>query len=206
MNPWLVFVGPSPGNSPGRPIDWVRERMPTLGEVQVHMREYVDGTGFWNRMRTWIVAAYKDAGIFDDDRAAALGSALLANLVSEHQGDARRISDFKLEQATPEAVALLRKLRPRVIVPMEKRIGPLLVAELQRQGAKVDSGPNRVSVLAKNQIYSHYRSKVWRVSTDFGPVTLAESPQQPSKVNFYEPVVVDSYLGQIMREALGDAG
>lgn len=33
VNPWVVFVGPSPGNRPGQSIDWKKEKMPTLGEA-----------------------------------------------------------------------------------------------------------------------------------------------------------------------------
>ncbi len=202
INPWLVFVGPSPGNSHAKPVDWERERWPALGSVQVHFREHVDSGGFWDRMRAWTAAAYARAGIFPDDATAALGSALLANLVPEKQGDAKKIPAADLEHATPNAVALLLQLRPRVIVPMEKRIGRLLVQEFVNRGASVLNGPTRASVPAKNQTYPNYRPSVWQIETDVGPVTIAESPQHPSKHNFYDAAVVDSYLASVMREAL----
>jgi len=78
INPWLVFVGPSPGSSGSRPIDWDRERMPTIGQAQVHFKEYGDSVGFWSRMREWTTNAFALAGLFPKKSDAALGSVLLA--------------------------------------------------------------------------------------------------------------------------------
>ena len=122
VNPWLVFIGPSPGNSGTKPIDWAKEGMPTIGQIQVHFKEYDDSAGFWPRMREWTANAYALADIFPGDPDAALGSVLLANLVPTNQGDSGKIGKDELENAIPSAVSLLTELRPRVIVPMDKRI------------------------------------------------------------------------------------
>lgn len=89
INPWLVFIGPSPGNSPGAEVNWEIERWPALGEPQMHFAQYRGGAGFWPRMGQWTQNAYGAAGIFSDDPEACLGSVLLANMIPTKQGDAR---------------------------------------------------------------------------------------------------------------------
>jgi hypothetical protein len=50
-NAWLVFVGPSPGNSKAKPINWKTERYPTIGTPHPHFINRVDSTRFWPRLR-----------------------------------------------------------------------------------------------------------------------------------------------------------
>ncbi len=202
INPWLVFIGPSPGNSGARTIDWAREGLPTLGQPQVHFKEYNDSVGFWVRMREWTANAFELAGIFPGEPEAALGSVLLANLVPTNQGDSRKIGRAELESAIPAATLLLTKLRPRVIVPMDKRISQLLVDELKRLGSCIESGPVEHAVPAKSQTYPFYKPRSWRVTTPFGALRIAESPQHPSRRNFYEPRELDRYLGDVLTDAV----
>ncbi|MNB94855.1 hypothetical protein D3C75_420160 [compost metagenome] len=201
INPWLVFVGPSPGNSGSRPIDWARERMPTIGDVQVHFKEYDDSAGFWSRMREWTTNAYTLAGIFPNEPDAALSSVLLANLVPINQGDSGKIDKADIEAAIPDTVTLLAKLCPRVIVPMDKRISHPLLAGFLSLGFQVESGPISRSVPAKSQTYTHYKPSTWKLKAPSGALVIAESPQHPSKRNFYDPQEVDNYLASVLAEA-----
>ena len=201
-NAWLVFLGPSPGNSKAKPIDWDRERWPTLGEPHEHFVSQVDSTGFWPRMRQWTVNAYALAGVFVDDPEAAIGSTLLANVLDTREGDAGKIDDASLVQAMPTTVAQLSVVRPRLIVPMEKRITRLLLDELTREGSRILSGPSKIPVPALNQRYPFYRPAGWEVMAPFGRLTIAESPQHPSKRNFYDPAIVDRYLSDKIQGCL----
>jgi hypothetical protein len=80
-NAWLVFLGPSPGSTPGK---WTyreaetRFRLPSLGKPH----EFLDthDTQFYLALRKWTIDAFRAAGVFDN-REAALGSALLANVL-----------------------------------------------------------------------------------------------------------------------------
>ena len=193
-NAWLAYVGPSPGNSRANEIDWDRERWPTLGEPHEHFVSQDDSTGFWRRLREWTVNAYSLAGVFVDRADAAIGSTLLANLLDTREGDAGKIGDHDLMRAVPAAVALLGRVRPRVIVPMEKRVAQLLVQGFVGAGARIVAGPSKASVPALHQRYPFYRPSTWQLQAPFGPLTIAESPQHPSKRNFYDPTVMDRYL------------
>jgi hypothetical protein len=203
INAWLVFLGPSPGNSKSiRQIDWKTDRFPTLGKPHELFKREVDSTGFWERMRQWTVEAYKLAGIFCDNEEAALGSTLLANVLDTREGDATKITDEALLGAIPKVVTHLESVRPRIIIPMEKRTSRYMLEELRRRGTKIVVGPQETQVLAKNQGFPYYRPKTWHLRTSFGPLVIAESPQHPSKKNFYEPAIVDQYLASIIRMCL----
>lgn len=200
-NAWLVFLGPSPGNSAANPINWEVERLPTLGEPHSHFVSQRDSTGFWPRMREWTAHAFSIAGVFVDDESAAIGSTLLANVLDTKEGDARRIEGAAMELAMPNTVDHLFTVRPRIIVPMEKRISELLIAELKRRVGRV-AGPRVNLVPALNQRYDSYKPKAWTFETSFGPLLVAESPQHPSKRNFYDPREVDRYLANQIQSCL----
>ncbi len=201
INPWLVFVGPSPGNSGGQSVDWDSELWPALGEPQLHFRNHRDHRGFWDRIRVWTESAYRRAGIFEDVDAAH-GSVLLANLIPVREGDSSKIRNADLKAAVPKAVSLLRRLRPRVIVPMTKKIADLLISEYVSQGACVIAGPTSRSVRARTSMYPYYHPSVWRLASAEGAICVAESPQHPSRSSLYYAEDVDEYLAEIMRESL----
>ena len=132
-NAWLVFLGPSPGNSGGNAIDWNRERLPTLGKPHEHFKTQWDSAGFWQRLREWTIQAYSLAGVFPDDEDAALGLTLLANVLDVPAGDSGKITGL-LSGAMPNVLNNLGLVRPRIIVPMHKRVSKLLIAEFRRRG------------------------------------------------------------------------
>ena len=202
VNPWVVFVGPSPGNRPGQPIDWKKEKMPTLGEANTIVKTYEDKNGFWSRMRNWSIAAFELAEVFRGEPEAALGSILIANIIPCNQGNSSKIKDADLSAATPKAVKLISRLRPRLIVPMEKRVSRLLITEFENQGSYIQKGPIKYKMPAKNQRYDYYKPTIWELQTSFGTLCIAESPQHPTKQKFYEPSIVDEYLASIIVRCL----
>ena len=102
----------------------------------------------------------------------------------------------------PNVLNNLELVRPRIIVPMHKRVSKLLIAEFRRRGARITIGPKEMLVPAKNQRFSHYKPKDWHLDTKFGPLLVTEAPQHPSKRNFYDPKVFDSYLADKIRLCL----
>jgi hypothetical protein len=107
-----------------------------------------------------------------------------------------------MKAAIPAAVARMRRLQPRVIVPMTKRITAMLLSELDAAGAKVVSGPKAHRVRAHTSKYAYYRPAVWHLKTTEGPVCIAESPQHPSRSSLYYAEDVDQYLASVMTECL----
>ena len=204
-NAWLVFLGPSPGDSGGRTIDWPKEKYPTLGKPHGLFSTYVDSTGFWRRLREWTIEAYRLADVFQDDKEASFGVTLLANVLDTNVGAARKIKDASLAAAMPRVVDNLELVRPRIIVPMEKRVSRLLIEEFRKRGAVIIAGPSQTLVRAKKQRYQNYKPWSWCLQTDFGQLLVAEAPQHPSKKNFYEPKTIDDYLAQKIKMCLNAA-
>lgn len=203
-NAWLVFVGPSPGHGGStRSINWEKDRFPTLGKSHEHFRTQVDHKrGFWNRLREWTIESYSLSGVFIDDNEAALGSVLLANVLDTSEGESKKISTESLQKAMPRVVTNLELVRPRLIVPMEKRLSKMLIEELSKRGATIIIGPKRTLVKAKNQSYDYYKPESWQLNTKYGPLLVAESPQHPSRKNFYYPELVNEYLAEKIKLCL----
>lgn len=201
VNAWLLYLGPSPGNSPGRPINWQRDQFPTVGAPNEHFRTYEDGSGFWRRLRAWTGAGFRAAEIFDGDSDAALGMAMLGNVVETFAGDAARITTPELERGMPTAARCISLIQPRLIVPMEKRLTPLLLGELKSAGWQL-LGSGTTQVPAKNQRYRYYRPAWYSLHREAQTLLVAESPQHPSKSNFYEPAEMDVYLGAMLRRTI----
>ena len=201
VSAWLLFLGPSPGNSPGGPINWERDQFPTVGAPNEHFQRYEDGSGFWSSLRAWTIAGFELAEIFENDHAAALGMAMCGNVVETFAGDARKIPTPELERGMPAAARCIALVRPRLIVPMEKRLTPLLLSQLTAEGWQT-VGSGATSVPAKSQRYTHYTPAWFDLGRNAERVLVAGSPQHPSRKNFYEPIEMDAYLASMLRKTL----
>ena len=202
LNAWLLFLGPSPGNSAAKPIDWEVEGYPSLGEPHIHFLTQQDSSGFWERMRQWVTNAFTLAGVFENDLDAAIGSSLLGNVLSIRQGDAGKIDKSALEHAISRVVSILARIRPRVVVPIHKTVSKLLIQEIERSGGEIVDGPSPTNVMAVAQRYEYYKPNSWSINMPFGKLLVAESPQHPSKHNFYDSHQVDLYLAEKIRSCL----
>lgn len=201
-NAWLVFVGPSPGNSRSNPINWQTEKYPTIGKPHPHFINRIDSTGFWPRIRQWTTNSFKIAEIFYDE-TSSLSMVLLANVLDTREGDSAKLLTKSLLEKIPSTVDNLSLVRPCVIVPMEKRVSKMLLNEFKNRGYQVKKGPIIHKVRAKNQKrFTYYKPQSWLMATEWGEVLIAESPQHPSKKNFYNPKVVDKYLADRIKEYL----
>jgi len=198
-NAWLIFLGPSPGSSGtgSKP-----RQIPELGIPHNHFKNYKDKARFWDRIRDWTNQAYSSAGIFDNDHDAAYGISMMGNMTSQNVGDSSKISDEQLSNAMPMVFKALEQVKPRIIVTLEKRVSKILVGHLKSRWNDFIDGPNSIAVQAKNQRFSHYKPKNWEFLSPWGPLMIAESPQHPSKHNFYDDKVVDDYLAELMKNCL----
>ena len=191
-NPWLVFLGPSPGNSPGKVQAAGGLRAPTLGTPHPHVEEYVDSNGFWERIREWSHRSFALAGVFDSPRDS-LSSVLVGNILATSAGDSSKLDASELRAGIPPAAKIIRWLHPRLVVTMDKRISKPLVEALVADGMKI-SGSQRLEVPAKNQTYAFYRPHLWDLHGHGLRIRILEAPQHPTKRNFYESAVMDDFL------------
>ncbi|TBV69761.1 hypothetical protein [Pseudoxanthomonas winnipegensis] len=196
-NPWLVFLGPSPGNSPGEANQrW--PGAPTLGAPHPHVEEYVDSNGFWERIRSWTTRSFALADVFTDPDDA-LSSVLVGNVLDTSAGDASKLPKDELRQGLPRAARMIRWLQPRLVVTMHKGMSEDLVAELMALGMREERHEVQ-AVPARKQVYENYRPQFWDLRDDQWGLRIVESPQHPTKRNFYDAHVFDEFLAQHIRE------
>ena len=108
VNAWLVFIGPSPGNSPGRP--WCYDPLPSVGESHPGVSEYVDTRNFWNRIRQFVRQIFSEL-----EPAEAYAATMVRNLHHERSATAPK-GGFMAAGADEVFCVLDRLVRPRLIV------------------------------------------------------------------------------------------
>ena len=199
-NPWLMFLGPSPGNSPGRLSATSGNRPPTLGVPHPHLARYEDSNGFWNRIRDWTHQSFLLAGVFQEP-VDSLSSVLVGNLLATSAGDSKKLELSALIASIPSASRIILSLQPRIVVTMDKRISGPLVKMLTQQGMTLSSS-QRQQVPAKNQSYEYYRPHSWDLADSQIKIRVIESPQHPTKHNFYDAAVMDTFLAAHIRDVL----
>ena len=64
INAWLVFIGPSPGASPGEQ-SWNYDPRPAIGGPHPGVSEYKDKKGFWNGIRDFTRAVFPELSATD---------------------------------------------------------------------------------------------------------------------------------------------
>jgi hypothetical protein len=193
-NPWLVFLGPSPGNSPGKAPAIGGPRAPTLGAPNPHVETYDDSNLFWRRIREWSHRSFELAGVFDELNDS-LSSILVGNVLATNAGDSRKLDISDLRKGVPRAAEIIRWLQPRLVVTMDKRISRPLVEALITEGMTV-AATQRWPVPAKNQRYAFYRPQSWDVHDDKSSIRVLEAPQHPTKRNFYDSSIMDTFLAE----------
>ena len=191
-NPWLVFLGPSPGNSPGKEQASGGRRAPTLGVPHPHVEAYFDSNGFWERIREWSHRSFAIAGVFDEP-VDSLSSILVGNILATSAGDSRKLDASDLRAGIPPAAKIIRWLQPRLVVTMDKRISQPLVEALAVEHMAI-SESHRLEVPARNQTYAFYRPRFWDLIDENSRIRVLEAPQHPTKRNFYDSSVMDDFL------------
>jgi hypothetical protein len=202
-NAWLVFIGPSPGDSPSAsPVNWKRDRLPTLGKPNEHLATYRDGRGFWPRMRAWVGNAFAGAGIFTEP-GDAWAVTMVGNLASSAAGDASTIPADELRRGLRATSAALKLVQPRLVVPLHKRVTELLLPLLSGEGW-IETARDRTDVPALNQRFTLYKPNWFELTRGDERMLVAEAPQHPSRTNFYDPKEMDIYLANLVMRAAVD--
>ena len=112
LNAWLVFIGASPGNSPGD--DWNYDPLPSIGGPHPGLSEYEDRNDFWNSTREYARTILPELRPCD-----AYAATMVRNLVEEQAANAP--DGPHMYAAADQAVEVLDKLvRPSLVISLGK--------------------------------------------------------------------------------------
>ena len=126
LNAWLVFIGASPGNSPGE--DWNYDPLPSIGGPHPGVSEYEDENDYWNRIREYARTILPELRPND-----AYAATMVRNLD---------------EKQTPPILRDGRKMYPaanQVVHAMDKLIRPRLVISLGSTREFTDSAFRKIA-------------------------------------------------------------
>ncbi len=109
INAWLVFIGPSPGASPGSRA-WDYDPKPAFGGPHLGVSEYEDANGFWNGIRKFTRAVFPELSEHD-----GYAQTMLRNL--DTTSSATAPTGRHMSQAAQTVLEVLNAaIRPRLIV------------------------------------------------------------------------------------------
>lgn len=110
LNAWLMFLGPSPGCSPGDA--WGYDPLPSVGGAHPGVADYLDTQGFWNGIRKYARTVFPELRPAD-----AYAATMVRNL--DPQQSATAPTGRHMYLAAVQVVDVLDKLiRPRLIVAL----------------------------------------------------------------------------------------
>jgi hypothetical protein len=187
INPYLVFMGPSPGRAP-LPGDPIPQGMPypapTAGVP--HGMIYYPGRYFDKiRKAAEIIIRSRRPALTEADCHALLGN---VNLSTVNSGQARRVStDPAYGQWIPRLIT--NSLRPRVLVAIGLRgvfskASNLAVFDPDRL-LKIAWGRPEISVPFRSYFRKKLRFQIWHRSSVTGsPITVVSWPNHPSQAPF----------------------
>ena len=189
INPLLVILGASPGNSPRRgDRNFVTREpfgLPTAGKPHPGVF-YPDSTGYWDKVKVLAQILVDHDGTLGDDALALLGTMNLATAASASASDVQIDDSF-----ARWVLATIRDgLRPRVLVLLGLR-GRL--KELSRLFADAFEGfdvrrPHHEYVLERYQT-KRLVFREWELAGHHGsPMLLVDWPQHPSRSPFSDPL------------------
>ena len=108
LNAWVVFLGASPGGSPGGA--WTYDPRPSVGGAHPGVAEYVDGRGFWNGIREYAGAIFHELATWD-----AYAATMVRNLDPVQSATAPK--GRRMHAAAKQVVDELGKvIRPRLVI------------------------------------------------------------------------------------------
>ena len=110
LNAWLVFLGPSPGNSPGG--QWNYDPLPSFGRAHGGVAEYRDRRGFWNGIRDYARTIFPELS-----PANAYAATMVRNLDPEQSATAPTGSHM-YPAAVQVTEILDRLVRPRLVIAL----------------------------------------------------------------------------------------
>ena len=111
LNAWLVFIGASPGISPGG--DWNYDPLPSIRGPHPGVSEYEDENDFWNRIREYARTILPELRPND-----AYAATMVRNL-DENQTPPIPRDGRKMYPAANQVVQVMSKLiRPRLVISL----------------------------------------------------------------------------------------
>ncbi len=110
LNAWLVFVGPSPGNSPGNA--WSYDPLPSTGGAHLGVAEYQDRRGFWNGVREYART------IFPELRPADAYAATMVRNLDPVQSATAPTGGHMYSAAIQVTEILGKLIRPRLVIAL----------------------------------------------------------------------------------------
>lgn len=207
VNPWVIFLGPSPGTSPASGDANYILRVgdpPTAGHPHSAML-YRDSKGFFDRLRVLTIALLRAEcadDLSDFDRLALAG---MMNLDSGASGEARNVA-VKLEFGKWVLELSFRRLRPKYVVGVG--LGGFLRRPdnawlLDAIGGFVGGSfhPDRPArtVPFKGYREKQYAFRLWEAAGHDGePVRFILLPQHPSRA----PMTNTAVWGTAVQEFL----
>lgn len=183
INPFIVVLGPSPGNSPNagdvefakngpQPFDY-----PTLGKPHPHLF-YQDRTRFFVKVRALITGVLSSVYDVPEEKALSLGG--LMNLDTGMNANAANVQ-YRDDFVKWVAGSITQRMRPRILVCIGlsgKRSYVLNLVDPSLDGQKP-------AVEWTFSRYSKLRYRVWRSQRgSMAPLYIVFWPQHPSKPPF----------------------
>jgi len=196
LNAWLVFLGASPGNSPGT-AQWDYDPRPTIGGAHPGLAEYRDTNGYWDAIRKfarWIFPELSPSG--------AYASTMVRNLDPSESATAPQ--GRQMHEAAQVALSdLNHAIRPVMIVALGGVRTYSDQAFARHPGAKLDdSGTLFTASSRKARPWKALRSR-WSDGTPF--LYVSASGIHPSLPHVSEPDTHAFLVRQAERaRALGD--
>ena len=116
LNPWLVFLGASPGSSPKRGDSNYgrRKGVPPTGEIPPAWIQYEDPKGFFKRLRMVATTLMQGDGLAPDEAAGLVG---MMNMDTEAQGDVRNVM-IRPAFARWSLDVIFNRLRPKYVIAL----------------------------------------------------------------------------------------
>lgn len=111
LNAWLVFLGSSPGNSPGDP--WNYDPLPSIGVAHGGVAEYVDKKGYWNRIRKYACTIFPELS-----PSNAYAATMVRNLVPDQSATAPKVDSIMYPAALDVTEILGKLIRPRLVIAL----------------------------------------------------------------------------------------
>ena len=202
LNAWLVFVGPSPGNSVPRTAihrllgSTPNHRNPSLGRPHPSFF-YSNTDGFIVALRTWAHETLTGVGTFTG--AQALSSTLALNLTHGQFANAADVSPGGVAAGAERFWTLISPVaHPKLLIALTRNVYRALRTALPT--AAIQELPPVPVLMAKRwtQLQCVIRLRGARY-----PMLLATVPMHPSRVSFLGSDLsgLYAYLGQVARQA-----
>ena len=177
INPLLLTLGASRGNSPAQPDDEPTDVLdpPTAGKPHRHVRCYRDTGGYWDKIRYLACTLLAPPGGSEEDAYALFGN---LNLDTRRSGSASRV-DVSPDFAEWLLATIKHKLRPRFLVCLglndKLKKEPIRSAFETTFGLKLDEPDDKCR-------FDSYFFREWNVAD--GQLKIVFWPNSPSQHPF----------------------